>query len=174
MSTEPTYIVDSDVFITAKNRYYAFDICPGFWDSLLHGYEVGQIRSIDKVRQELLNGSPTDDLVQWVNTDVPSDFFLTTAGQDVVGAFGEVMLWVQRNTQYLDRAKAEFATKADGWLVAYAMVHGVCVATNEQSNPESRKEVKLPDVCIRFGVAYEDTFAMLKTLQVRYQFVRPL
>lgn len=24
------YLVDSDVLITAKNRYYAFDICPRF------------------------------------------------------------------------------------------------------------------------------------------------
>ncbi|MCG8556092.1 MAG: DUF4411 family protein [Proteobacteria bacterium] len=29
------YVVDSDVFITAKNRYYAFDICPGFWKSVI-------------------------------------------------------------------------------------------------------------------------------------------
>lgn len=173
MSAEPAYIVDSDVFITAKNRYYAFDICPGFWDSLIHGSEVGQLRSIDKVRQELLNGRPDEDLVQWTSKRVPRAFFLSTAGQDVVAAFGEVMLWVQRSTQYFDRAKAEFATKADGWLVAYAMVHGVRVATNEQSNPDSRKEVKLPDVCIQFGVAYEDTFAMLKALHVRYEFVRP-
>ena len=30
------YPVDSDVLITAKNLYYAFDICPGFWKCLLH------------------------------------------------------------------------------------------------------------------------------------------
>ncbi len=30
------YLVDSDVLITAKNLYYAFDICPGFWKCLLH------------------------------------------------------------------------------------------------------------------------------------------
>ncbi len=28
-----TYLVDSDVFITARNLYYSFDICPGFWKS---------------------------------------------------------------------------------------------------------------------------------------------
>ena len=26
------YLLDSNVFIEAKNRYYAFDICPGFWE----------------------------------------------------------------------------------------------------------------------------------------------
>lgn len=167
---EPSYIVDSDVFITAKNRYYAFDICPGFWDSVIHGFQMGRLRSIDKVRQELLNGRPEEDLVQWVKNGLPADFFLDTAEPEVVAAFGEVMLWVQRSPQYFDRAKAEFATKADGWLVAYAMVHGRCVATNEQPNPDSRKEVKLPDVCTQFGVAYEDTFAMIRALQVRYEY----
>ena len=28
MANEQRYIVDSDVFITAKNLYYAFEICP--------------------------------------------------------------------------------------------------------------------------------------------------
>ena len=50
-------------------------------------------------------------------------------------AFADVMLWVQRNGQYFDRAKAKFATEADGWLVAYAMVHGTVVVTNEQPRP---------------------------------------
>lgn len=35
MADAKRYIVDSDVFITAKNRYYAFDLCPGFWKCLI-------------------------------------------------------------------------------------------------------------------------------------------
>ena len=30
MMANQTYLVDSDVFITAKNLYYSFDICPAF------------------------------------------------------------------------------------------------------------------------------------------------
>lgn len=36
MSTDRPYVLDSDVFVAAKNSYYAFAICPGFWDSLIH------------------------------------------------------------------------------------------------------------------------------------------
>lgn len=43
----PSYLIDSDVLITAKNRYYAFPICPGFWDSLLHASFQGTVHSID-------------------------------------------------------------------------------------------------------------------------------
>jgi hypothetical protein len=169
VSVEPIYIVDSDVFITAKDRYYAFDLCPGFWDSIIHEHEAGRLRSIDRVRQELLNWSE-EELVRWIRSDLPSEFFLDTGEAEVARAFGEVMLWAQQKDQYTDAAKASFATKADGWLVAYAMVHGVKVATNERSHPDSRSEVKLGDACLRFGVKYEDTFRMLRALKVRYEF----
>ncbi|MBS0556675.1 MAG: DUF4411 family protein [Proteobacteria bacterium] len=170
MSTEPIYIVDADVLLTAKNRYYAFDLCPGFWASIIHEHKSGRLRSIDSVRRELLNGRPDEDLVLWVKNKLPSGFFLDTSEPDVANAFGEVMLWATRSSQYYDSAKAAFATKADGWLVAYAMVHGVKVATNELSNPDSRREVKLGDACLKFGVKYEDTFEMLRALKLRYEF----
>jgi len=77
---------------------------------------------------------------------------------------------VQRNPQYFDHAKAKFATGADGWLVAYARVHGVTVVTNEERRPEAKREIKLPDVCAQFGVTYTDTFRMLKDLAIRFEF----
>ena len=43
------YLVDSDVLLTAKNRYYGFDICPGFWKSLLEHHQGGHIFSILRV-----------------------------------------------------------------------------------------------------------------------------
>ena len=43
MNTECTFILDSDVFIAAKNSYYAFAICPGFWDSLIHYHGTGRV-----------------------------------------------------------------------------------------------------------------------------------
>jgi hypothetical protein len=81
------------------------------------------------------------------------------------------MLWVQRNPQYFDRARAKFATEADGWLVAYSMVHGTVVVTNEQPRPDSRSRVLLPDVCRQFGVVHEDTFLMLRELGARFDLV---
>jgi len=80
----------------------------------------------------------------------------------------DVTMWVQRNPRYFDHAKAKFATGADGWLVAYARVHGAIVVANEQCAPESRQEIKLPDVCHRFGVRRDTTFAMLRALNVRF------
>lgn len=29
------YLLDANVFIEAKNRYYGFDFCPAFWNWLI-------------------------------------------------------------------------------------------------------------------------------------------
>jgi hypothetical protein len=109
MSDDNVFVLDSDVFIAAKNAYYAFAICPGFWDSLIHHSQAGRVCSIDRVRGELLAARKTEDLVVWVKDTVPAGFFQDTDGEDVVNAYTQVMLWVQRNTQYVDQAKAKFA-----------------------------------------------------------------
>jgi hypothetical protein len=168
MNGAAKFLLDSDVFIAAKNAYYAFDLCPGFWDALLESHKQGRIGSLDRIRNELLMGRKEEDLVQWVNKKVPAAFFLDSNASDVSVAFAEVMLWVQRNPQYFDRATAKFATEADGWLVAFSMVHGTVVVTNEQPRPESRNRVLLPDVCAQFNVTYKDTFVMLRELGVRF------
>lgn len=161
--------MDSDVFITAKNRYYAFDICPGFWKSVIHHHGEGRVYSIDRVKSELLAGRKTEDLVLWVTNDLPADFFLDVDDEKVTSAYTEVMMWAQRHPRYYDHAKAKFATGADGWLVAYARVHDAVVVTNEQPAPESRREIKLLDACNQFTVTYRDTFSMLKDLAIRFE-----
>lgn len=169
MSSKHLYMLDSDVFIAAKNSYYAFRICPGFWDRLIHHHDAGNICSIDRVKSELLAGRKTEDLVQWVRNKSPVGFFVDTADEAVTAAYAEVMLWVQRNPQYFDQAKAKFATEADGWLVACAMARDAIVVTNEQPRPEARNRVLLPDVCTHFKVTYKDAFFMLKDLAIRFE-----
>lgn len=168
MKAPAPFLLDSDVFIAAKNAYYAFDICPGFWKAITLAHTKGRIKSIDRIRNELLTGRTEEDLVQWVRNDLPNDFFLDSNAVEVSSAYAEVMLWVQRNPQYFDRAKAKFATEADGWLVAYSMVNGTEIVTNEQPRPDSRNRVLLPDVCARFNVSYKGTFLMLRELNVRF------
>lgn len=57
------YLVDANVLIEAKNRYYAFDIAPGFWDWLDHAHDHSMACSINAVRDELVNGN--DELAEW-------------------------------------------------------------------------------------------------------------
>ena len=168
MTVHQTYLVDSDVFITAKNLYYAFDICPGFWKSVVHHHRAGRVFSIDRVRSELLAGHKTEDLTRWVRNDIPNSFFIQVDTDVVVRAYTDIMMWAQRHPRFFDIAKAKFATGADAWLVAYARAHSSTVVTNEQSASESRREIKLPDVCDQFGVRRDNMFAMLRALNVQF------
>lgn len=59
----PEFVLDANVFIEAARRYYAFDLAPGFWESLIHYAKNGRIRSIDRVKQELERGK--DQLAEW-------------------------------------------------------------------------------------------------------------
>lgn len=168
MITNQRFLLDADVFITAKNRYYSFDICPGFWTSMIHRHRRGCVFSIDRVRTELLDGDREDDVVCWVRDEVPDGFFLRSDAPRVVWALTDLMKWAQRHPRYESQAKEKFARGADAWLVAYGRVHGVTVVTNEQSAPESKKSIKLPDVCDEFDVRHVDLFSMLRALNVHF------
>ena len=100
-----TYVVDSDVFITAKNLYYSFDICPGFWNSVVHHHRAGRVFSVDRARSELLAGHPEEDLVRWVKESVPEGFFVPSDIAEVILAYTDVMMWVQRHPRYFDHAR---------------------------------------------------------------------
>ena len=57
---------------------------------------------------------------------------------------------------------------ADGWLGAFARVEAVTVITNEESAPDSGRIIKLTDVCNRFEVRCENTFSMLRALDIHF------
>ena len=63
MTKPASFVLDSDVFIAAKNAYYDFDICPGFWSGIIRAFQRGSVRSIDRIRNELLAGQREEDLV---------------------------------------------------------------------------------------------------------------
>jgi Domain of unknown function (DUF4411) len=169
----PVFLLDSDVFIAAKNSYYAFQICPGFWKGLKQAYQRGRLRSLDRIQSELLRGHREEDLVRWLKNEVPAGFFHDSNSEEIVSTFREVMLWVQRNPRFTAQAVAKFATEADGWLVAYSMIKKTTVITNEQPRPESKSRVLLPDVCTHFGIPSKDTFVMIKDLALQFDLLSP-
>ncbi len=162
----PIFIPDSNVFITAKNFYYAFDLAPAFWKNLIRLAGKGRILSIDYVKDELERGK--DDLAHWAKNDF-SDAFISTAEEDVQESYREIMVWVQSQNQFSDAAKAEFARGADGWLIAYAKAKGCIAVTLEAFNPTIRRKVPIPNVCQAFDVPYVHTFDMLRSLGVQWR-----
>ena len=94
--------------------------------------------------------------------------FAPSSEATVIGAYQEVISWVNGSAQFSNQAKYEFSQGADGWLVAYAMSHNVILVTLETFQPNVKRRVPLPNVCDQFGVARMDTFEMLCELGVRF------
>ena len=155
------HILDANIFIEAKRRYYAFNLCPGFWDSLLHHNSVGNLESIDRVGKELSEG---DDLNEWMK--LSPDFFAPTDSESILAAYRDVIQWAQDEGRFSAAAKSEFANAPDAWVIAYAKANDAIVVTHETSAPHSRSRVKIPDACMHFGIQYLNTFDMLQKLGI--------
>lgn len=164
MSVVKRYVLDASVFIEAHKNYYASDICPGFWSALVRQHDASRVCSIDRVKSELKNVY----LKAWISNTAPKTLFKGTADKNVVDVFGRMVKWVQSENQFTLEAKAEFASVADGWLIAFAKVNGLIVVTHEQYAPDAKKNVKIPNVCIEFNVKYCNTFEMLRDLKEQF------
>ena len=162
--TPAQFVLDANVFIQANLGYYAPDICPSFWQTLLEAYRKGQIVSIDKVRDEVYRID--DNLSEWVKAE-SSAMFVSSELHPVVDTFVEMVAWVQQN-QFTAAAKAEFATVADGWIAAYAHEIQATVVTLETYDADIKRKVKLPNVCRQFNIDYINTFELLRRLGIRF------
>jgi len=94
------YLLDSNVFIRAKNEYYGFDICPGFWDWLDVAAERGDVLSVEAVYDEL--APQLDDLAEWVRAR--ANMFLDVTAE-VVAAAQQVNTWAVADPQFTAAAK---------------------------------------------------------------------
>jgi len=171
MPTDKKYLLDANVFIEAKRRYYAFDVCPGFWDCLVWHHQDACVHSIDRVREELERGG--DELKEWVQRTMPASCFASSDEPNVIEQYSQMQVWARQQDQFTETAKAEFADKADAWLIAYAKIKSVVLVTHEVLDRYIQKKIPMPNVCEAFNVAYVDTFAMLRDLEARFNWQRP-
>lgn len=159
------YLLDANAFIEAKRRYYGFDICPGYWEALAQFNAAGRLLSIDRVQTELLKGN--DELKAWAET-APATMFASTDDAAVIDIYARMQAWAAGKPQYTEEAKADFAAKADAWLIAYAARYGLTLVTHEVLAPEARSRVPMPNACNDFGVEYTDVFTMLRALSAKF------
>ena len=173
MSGNRRYVLDANVFIEAHQKYYSFDICPGFWKALVDQHARKRVFSIDRVQAELTDIDPeltqTEDVLKdWAENTAPNGFFKQTKDQAVIETFGDMVSWVKSQPQFTPVAKAQFLMVADGWLLAFAKVNGLTVVTHEEYRSDVKKKVPMPNVCIEFDVEYVNTFEMLEALKVKF------
>ncbi len=161
MTPAVRFLLDANVLIEAHRRYYAFDICPGFWDALVLHNTGGRLLSIDRVRNFELAGN--DTLADWAAARTPGQFFAESTDRDIVDSYAEANRWVNAQARFPQNARAEFADSVDGWLIAYAKAKGLTLVTQEVPARQGAK-IKIPDVCEAMGVRWLNTFGMLRAL----------
>jgi len=163
------YLLDTNIFIEAKNRYYGLDFCPAFWDWLVECNDGGIVFSVEKVGEELIAGA--DDLALWASQR-GSAFFLEPPDPGIVAALSTVSQWVM-GRGYDPSACATFLSAADYYLVGHALAEQCVLVTHERGAAESRKRVKIPDVCGAVGVEVITPFDMLRREGARFQLGAP-
>lgn len=168
------FVLDANAFIQSKRKFYAFDICPGYWTALIWHQTRNLVCSIDRVKDELERGG--DDLWEWARSQTPEGFFAATDEPEVIRWYGQMVGWVQVQSQFHPEAKAEFSEteNADAWLVAYAKRTGSVLVTLEEYDPAIRKKVPIPNVCREFVVDYVTPFDMLRSLSVHLNWQPPV
>jgi hypothetical protein len=156
-------LLDSNVFITAKNQYYDMQFCPAFWEWLDIKTAQNLVFSVEAVLDELVEGD--DPLADWAKAR--REGFFLSPDEQTFPSFGKLTEWtISRN--FHPAAKDDFFQKADYYLVAYAHAHGHTVVTHEMPDDASKKRVKIPNACIGLGVKFMSPFKMLKIEKARF------
>ncbi len=137
------YLLDTNVFIEAKNRYYGFDFCPAFWEWIDQARATGVVFSIGKVAGELRGGD--DELAVWAR-ERTSDFFLE-ADRALLPSLRALSTWANQSG-YQPAAVATFLQDVDYYLVAHAHAHQHVVVTHEIVSNSLQAVPKLVPRCI--------------------------
>ncbi|MCY4176029.1 MAG: DUF4411 family protein [Acidimicrobiaceae bacterium] len=161
------YLLDTNVFIQAKNLHYGFDFCPAFWDWLDEQNSVGKVCSIEQVGDEILAGD--DELAEWARQR-PGLFM--PPDQATAPSLGELSHWA--NGSEHERAGVDvFLNSADYHLVAQAHARSCVVVTHEIFSP-STKRIKIPNACLGVEVKYVNPYQMLRSERARFILNRSL
>lgn len=152
------YLFDTNTLLEAKNRYYAFDVCPAFWDWLLLERSRGNVLSIEAVKGELKD----PDAQGWGKSH--PDFFEPNDDSRL----SDVSSLVMGHALYTQSAKNDFLASADPRVISCAKAQGHILVTQEVSAPGAKVRVKIPDVCVALGVSYRNSFQVLNELKARF------
>ena len=162
------YLLDTNTLIEAYKRYYGFDIIPGFWEWLITKNNKDMLFSIQEVKEEIL--CMEDSLTLWAKQR--KGFFLEFTGIHAEHA-STLMKWAKKsNRSFKEHAIDEFSKSADLYLIAHAMAGKHVVVSLEVPDPNTKKKIKIPDVCKKFNIECINTFTMLKRESARFEIAK--
>lgn len=163
------YLLDTNIFIESKNKFYSFDIAPGFWEQLEEQIVVGNCNIIDAVDSELMSGNE-DELVQWwksVKGRHSGIVMRSKEDESVLNEFREIIKLVNKDSNFSRREIDRFFSGADPWISASAKVWNMKLVSFEALKGPGTRKVKIPDICNRIGVQCIDLYTMLREIGIQ-------
>jgi hypothetical protein len=164
------YIIDANILITAHRTTHPLDIHLTFWDKLKDVLNNSSITSIDKVKDEIYHFE--DDLCSWCKQHLHKSFWKDSSIS--IPEYSEIQNWAS-NEGYKPGAIREFADlkNADPFLVSYALNQinkgiDITIVSLEVSAPDSKKSIKLPDVCAEFNIPYINNNDLYRQLNISF------
>ena len=156
------YLLDSNVFIQAKNGYYSFDIAPGFWRWLGILAEEQGVLTVKAVREEIIDG---DDVLRDWMANLPRDYF-AEPDIPVQENVRKIANFILQEPRFSEHNRYAFLEKADPWLIATAMTGNNTVITHEKKDGPGSKKMKIPSICEEFEVSYLSVFELMRIKRV--------
>ena len=154
------YSLDTNVFIEAWNKYYAFEICPDYWDKLDQLAKGGIIFATEEVKRDI--AKKDDNLYRWIESRDHLFRSINDYVQDCLRRIFET----EAHRRLIDSSK--FRSTADPWVIAHAMAENAVVVTKEKFETHSTKRIKIPNVCKAMGVECIDDFELIRRLGIKF------
>ena len=159
------YLIDTNIFIESAYRFYAFDICPGFWDFLSKCSQADSIKSISKVYDEITSNNP--NLQDFKERLKSGGFFLSIESINLESY--AIISQTLKTMQYEKIAIDNFSSGADYFLVALAYQESYTIVTHEAKKGNNAKNIiKIPNVCEQLGIDCIDVAEFLRREQARF------
>lgn len=164
------YLIDTNILIYASKVTNPLDIHPTYWAKMKEILNRDDVFSVDKVKDEIYYYE--DELLNWCKENINNNFWKKTS--HILSEYAELQNWVQTRNYY-DTALIEFADvkNADPFILAYSLntirkSQDITIVTLEVSNPDSKKRVKLPDICINFGIRFINNNEFFREIGVTF------
>ena len=159
------YLIDTNILITAKNSYYPFDFCSGFWAFVQDKLVGNDINLISSVQREIL--AHDDEIANWVLNLNPTVLDDTAAEvQAIFSGIANDVMQGRISPSFSQSEKDRFLSGADPLLIATAKHLNYTIVTNEKAVPHNSSKIKMPNVCDYYDVRYITPFEMLRQLGI--------
>ena len=137
----------------AKEYNMSKKVFTPIWEALDDMISSGQLLTSSEILDELKD----DDLIKWIKTR--KDFFVPLSKE-----IQEQVSIILEKYPDLIKMKSTSNSNGDPFLVATAITKSGCIVTNERLGSGNNGDVRIPNVCKGFDIAYMNLHSFLDLL----------